>query len=150
MIFRHHNPGKGAALTRIRIKNLKTGQVLEQSIKSGDRVKPAQLDNRKMQYLYSDAEGFHFMDTDNYEQFSLQHIDIQVIPYLLENNVVFSISVFFRGKAISVEPDTFVGLSVKETPPGIRGNGDRGILSRLRWKQVLWLMFLSISMKVMF
>ena len=123
--FSHYNPGKGAAFTRIKIKNLKTGQVLEQNVKSGEKVKPANLDQRKMQYLYNDAEGYHFMDTENYEQFSLQKEDLEeTIPYLLENAVVSVL--FFQGKAISVELDTFVQLAVKETPPGIRGNTATG------------------------
>ena len=62
--FQHVNPGKGAAFTRTKVKNLRTGQVVENNIKSGDKLEKPDVEERNMQFLYADADGCHFMDTD--------------------------------------------------------------------------------------
>lgn len=123
--FQHVNPGKGAAFTRTKIRNMRTGQVLEQNIKSGDKVAKPDVEEREMQYLYRDAEGFHFMDTVSYEQIALQSEDVgDVVNYLVENNNIQVI--FFQGKAISVDAPNHVELTVVETQPGIRGDTATG------------------------
>lgn len=123
--FQHVNPGKGAAFTRTKIRNMRTGQVLEQNIKSGDKVGVPDCEERKMQYLYSDKDGFHFMDTGNYEQISLQDADVGDYKlYFLENAEVKIL--FYQGKPIGIDVDTFVELKVIETQPGIRGDTATG------------------------
>lgn len=123
--FQHVNPGKGAAFTRTKMRNLRTGQVVENNIRSGDKVAKPDTDDRKMQYLYRDSEGFHFMDTSNYEQISLSEESIgETKDYLLENSVIQVL--FYQGKPLTVETDTFVEMKVKETQPGIRGDTATG------------------------
>lgn len=123
--FQHVNPGKGAAFTRTKIRNLRTGQVLEQNIKSGDKLAKPDLDDRKMQFLYKNAEGFHFMDTASFEQISLEIDQVgDTKYYLLENSTIDVL--FYQGKPVSIETDTFVELKVTETQPGIRGDTATG------------------------
>jgi elongation factor P len=119
--FQHVSPGKGAAFTRVKTRNLRTGQVLENNIKSGDKVGKPNLDDRTMQYLYKDGDGFHFMDTTNYEQFTLAPEDVgEASNFLLENMNIDVL--FYHGRPITVEVPTFVELRVVETQPGIRGD----------------------------
>ncbi len=123
--FQHVNPGKGAAFTRVKIRNLRTGQMLEPNIKSGDKVGKPDCEERKMQFLYADGEGFHFMDTVNFEQIYLQEADVaETKNYLLENSIVKIL--FFNAKPIGIETETFVELKVVETQPGIRGDTATG------------------------
>jgi elongation factor P len=123
--FQHVNPGKGAAFTRTKMRNLRSGQVVENNIRSGDKVAKPDTDDRRMQYLYRDAEGFHFMDTANYEQIQLSNEAIgDTKDFLLENSVIQVL--FYQGKPLTVETDTFVELKVVETQPGIRGDTATG------------------------
>ena len=123
--FQHVNPGKGAAFTRTKVKNMRTGQVVENNIKSGDKLEKPDVEERNMQFLYADADGGHFMDTANYEQISLSHGEIgDTKNYLIENSVIKVI--FFNGRPIGVETDIFVELKVAETTAGVRGDTATG------------------------
>jgi len=123
--FQHVNPGKGASFTRTKIKNLRTGQVIEHNIKSGDKLAKPDCEERQMQFLYTDSAGFHFMDTANYEQVSLTKEEIGDVKFFLIENGVIKV-LFYQGRPIGVETDTFVELRVKETQPGIRGDTATG------------------------
>lgn len=123
--FQHVSPGKGAAFTRTKVKNLRTGQVVEHNIKSGDKLEKPDVEERSMQFLYNDADGYHFMDTANYEQISLTNLEVgDTKNYLVENSVIKVI--FFNSKPIDVETETFVELKVVETAPGVRGDTATG------------------------
>ncbi len=123
--FQHVSPGKGAAFTRTKVKNLRTGQVVEHNIKSGDKLEKPDVEERSMQFLYNDADGYHFMDTANYEQISLTNLEVgDTKNYLVENSVIKVI--FFNSKPIDVETETFVELKVVETAPGVRGDTASG------------------------
>ncbi|APJ03725.1 elongation factor P [Silvanigrella aquatica] len=123
--FQHVNPGKGAAFTRTKFKNLRTGQVVEHNIKSGDKLEKPDVEERNMQFLYNDADGYNFMDTANFEQISLTNLEVgETKNYLVENSVIKV--VFFNGKPIGVETETFVELKVVETAPGVRGDTATG------------------------
>jgi elongation factor P len=123
--FQHVSPGKGAAFTRTKVKNLRTGQVVEQNIKSGDKLEKPDVEERNMQFLYKDTEGYNFMDTANFEQISLSNDEVaDTKNYLIENSVIKV--VFFNGKPIGVETDTFVELKVVETTLGVRGDTATG------------------------
>ena len=123
--FQHVNPGKGAAFTRVKVRNLKTQQVLELSFKSGEKIEKPDVDERTMQFLYNDADSYYFMDTKDYEQVSLTQDEVGDSKYFLIENGIVSI-VFFNSKPIGIETGTFVELKVKETPPGIKGNTATG------------------------
>jgi len=127
--FQHVSPGKGSAFTRVKIRNLKTGSVLEPTIKSGDKVGKPNLDERNVSFLYKDSQGFTFMDTTNYDQFTLSKEDVGDNElYLLDNSEVKVL--FYEGRAISVEVPTFVELTVKETDPAQKGDTVQGALKK--------------------
>ena len=66
--FQHVSPGKGSAFTRTKLKNLLNGNVIERTFKSGEKIPAANVDNKEMQFLYKDASGYNFMNTENFEQ----------------------------------------------------------------------------------
>ncbi|MEA5004598.1 MAG: elongation factor P [Christensenella sp.] len=119
--FQHVKPGKGAAFVRTKIKNVVTGSVLEKTFNPTEKFPPARVDRKEMQYLYSDGELYHFMDTETYEQLPLNFEMVEgALPYMTENmNVTIK---FFKGAAFSVEPPNFVELEVTETEPGFKGD----------------------------
>ncbi len=119
--FQHVKPGKGAAFVRTKIKNVQTGSVLEKSYNPNDKFENAHIDKKEMEYLYSDGELYHFMDTETYEQLPLNFDKVEdSLPYMKENMRV-TIK-FFKGEAFSVEPPNFVVLEVTETEPGFKGD----------------------------
>ena len=118
--FQFVKPGKGTAFTRTKIRNLISGAVLEHTYKSGEKLKPADTEDREMQFLYSDGD-FHFMDNNNYEQVSLEsNVVGEAVNYLTENMMI-EVS-FFKGRSIGLSLPNFVVLEVIETAPGEKGN----------------------------
>ncbi|HAW59851.1 MAG TPA: elongation factor P [Actinobacteria bacterium] len=119
--FQHVKPGKGQAFVRTKLKNLKTGAVLDRTFRAGEKVELARLDHRKMQHLYSDGSHYVFMDSETYEQLSLDHEQLgDSVNYLKEGMLVEIL--MYEGKAIGVETPIFVELEVVSTPPGIKGD----------------------------
>ena len=118
--FQFVKPGKGTAFTRTKIRNLISGAVLDHTYKSGEKLKPADTEDREMQFLYSDGD-FHFMDNNNYEQVSLESSIVgEAVNYLTENMMI-EVS-FFKGRSIGLSLPNFVVLEVTETAPGEKGN----------------------------
>ena len=118
--FQFVKPGKGTAFTRTKIRNLISGAVLDHTYKSGEKLKPADIEDREMQFLYSDGD-FHFMDNNNYEQVSLESDVVgEAVNYLTENMMI-EVS-FFKGRSIGLSLPNFVVLEVIETAPGEKGN----------------------------
>ena len=123
--FQHVKPGKGGAFVRTKLKNLETGQVLEQTFRSGAKVGKPDLEQKYMQYLYQDGEQYVFMENDTYDQIFLQQGYIaDAIPYLLPNLEIEVL--FFQGRPIGVELPTSVVLTVTETEPGLKGDTATG------------------------
>ena len=119
--FQHVKPGKGAAFVRTKIKNVQTGNVLEKSYNPTEKFENAHIEKKEMEYLYSDGELYHFMDTETYEQLPLNLNKVEdALPYIKENMRVTM--KFFKGEAFSVEPPNFVELKVAETEPGFKGD----------------------------
>ncbi|MCD8372256.1 MAG: elongation factor P [Clostridia bacterium] len=120
--FQHVKPGKGAAFVRATIKNVVTGQVLSDiTFNPTAKLETAQVETRKMEYLYTDGEFYTFMDPDSYEQISLNHDQVEeALKYIKENDVVTV--KFLSGEAFSVEPENFVNLKIIECEPGVKGN----------------------------
>lgn len=118
--FQFVKPGKGTAFTRTKIRNLISGAVLDHTYKSGEKLKPADTEDREMQFLYSDGD-FHFLDNNNYEQVSLESSVVgEAVNYLTENMMI-EVS-FFKGRSIGLSLPNFVVLEVIETAPGEKGN----------------------------
>ena len=119
--FQFVKPGKGNAFTRCKIKNMLTGAVLDKTYKSGEKLKPATMEERTMQYLYRDEGGFHFMDQQSYEQIALTEAEVgDDANYLLENANLQVLT--FNARPVSISLPNFVELEVVETDPGVRGD----------------------------
>ena len=118
--FQFVKPGKGTAFTRTKIRNMITGAVLDRTYKSGEKLKPADTEDREMQYLYNDGD-FHFMDNNNYEQVSLDSNAVGDAANYLTENMLIEVG-FFKGRSIGISLPNFVVLVVTETAPGEKGN----------------------------
>ena len=118
--FQFVKPGKGTAFTRTKIRNMITGAVLDRTYKSGEKLKPADTEDREMQYLYNDGD-FHFMDNNNYEQVSLDSNAVGDAANYLTENMLIEVG-FFKGRSIGISLPNFVVLEVIETAPGEKGN----------------------------
>ena len=118
--FQFVKPGKGTAFTRTKIRNMITGAVLDRTYKSGEKLKPADTEDREMQYLYNDGD-FHFMDNNNYEQVSLDSNAVGDAANYLTENMLIEVG-FFKGRSIGISLPNFVVLDVTETAPGEKGN----------------------------
>lgn len=118
--YEHVSPGKGQAFIRIKIKHLKTGRVLEKTIKSNDSCEKAILEPQKVQYLYRDEE-LHFMNNETYEQFSLPAEALMGKDLFLKDNTDITL-LFHNGEPIDVEIPLFMELKIVETEPGVRGD----------------------------
>ncbi len=119
--FQHVKPGKGAAFVRAKLKNLKSGAVVERTFNAGEKLPRAHLERREMQYLYQSDELYTFMDTEDYEQLSLSKEQIgDGVKYLKENMLVNIL--FFQGQTFGVDLPNSVELKVVETEPGVRGD----------------------------
>ncbi len=123
--FLHVKPGKGAAFVRTKLKNVKTGQVLERTFRAGEKVTRAHIETREMQYLYSSGDDYVFMDTGTYEQVTMSRDVLGENVYYLKDNMNVLVQ-FYEGKAIGVELPTYVELAVVETEPGVRGDTATG------------------------
>ncbi|NLS75983.1 MAG: elongation factor P [Chloroflexi bacterium] len=123
--YQHHKPGRGNAIIRTKLRNLRTGATIERNFLSGDRVQDVRLDTREVQYLYNDGHIYYFMDTGNYEQPALNSELLEdVIPYLKENNLLELVS--YEGEALGVELPITVDLEVTMTEPGFKGDTASG------------------------
>ncbi len=119
--FQHVKPGKGGAFVRTKMKNLKTGAVLEHTFRSGDKVNKPDLEEREMQFMYKTGNQYHFMDTGSYEQIYLdeEHVG-DYGNYLIENLSVKIL--FYRGEPIGIDLPIFIVLRIVESEPGVRGD----------------------------
>lgn len=118
-------PGKGQAFNRVRIRNLKTGRVIEKTFKSGDSVEAADIFDQEMQYLYNDGEFFHFMVPDTFEQHAADaNVVGDAAQWLKEEDTV--VMRLWNGTPLAVDPPNFVELTITETDPGVRGDTSSG------------------------
>jgi elongation factor P len=123
--FQHVKPGKGGAFIRTKLKSLVTGNVIDRTFRSGEKVQTPALDERMMQYLYQEEDKYHFMDTETYEQLVLTEDQLGDDSSFLQENVEVKI-VFHNGQPIGLELPTFVELKIVHTAPGIRGDTASG------------------------
>lgn len=123
--FQHVKPGKGAAFVRTKLKNIKNGGVIEKTFRPTEKFPQARIDRIDMQYLYSDGDLFHFMDTNTYEQIALNSDDIgDALKFVKENEMVKICS--HNGNVFAVEPPLFVELQITDTEPGFKGDTATG------------------------
>ena len=123
--FQHVKPGKGSAFVRSRLKNVKTGYVIEKTFRAGEKLPRAHIDYREMQYLYSSGDENYFMDTSTYEQLVLSNETLGDAKKYLKENMVIGVQMY-EGSPIGVELPNFVELAVVDTDPGLRGDTATG------------------------
>lgn len=119
--YQHHKPGKGAAVVRTKLKNVKTGAVLDKTFRADEKVELARLDKREMQYLYSDENGYIFMDTESYEQTTVAKDFVGDAADFMKENQMVGIT-FYQSSPIGIELPTAVDLEITHTDPGLQGD----------------------------
>ena len=119
--FQHVKPGKGGAFVRTKLKNVRTGAVLERTYRADEKLEQAVIDKREMQYLYLDGDSFVFMDTTDYEQMNAQRASLGTAAQFLKegNSVVLQM---YKGDIVGVDLPASVDLTVTETEPGLQGD----------------------------
>jgi elongation factor P len=118
-------PGKGQAFNRVKIRNLKTGRVIERTFKSGDTLEGADVVDVEMQYLYTDGQQWHFMVADTYEQYSADLPAVGDAAKWLREQDVCTVTLW-NDVPLSVTPPNFVVLKIVDTDPGVRGDTSGG------------------------
>lgn len=123
--FQHVKPGKGAAFVRSKLRNLRTGAIQEKTFRAGEKVGKAQIDNRRMQYLYANGDQHVFMDNESYDQLELPEGQIEYELKFLKENMDVSI-MMYGTETLGVELPNTVELKVTATEPGIKGDTTSG------------------------
>jgi len=123
--FQHVKPGKGAAFVRTKLKNLRSGGIIERTFRPTEKMPRAHIDRKDLQYLYRDGDIYHFMDTENYEQTAISASDIgDSLKFVKENEMVKILS--HEGSVFGIEPPLFVVLEITDTEPGYKGDTATG------------------------
>lgn len=119
--FQHVKPGKGGAFVRTKLKSLKSGNVIDRTFRSGEKVAKPDVEEKKMQFLYEADGSYHFMDVESYEQcqFTKEQIG-EGVGFLKEETIVDVL--FHNQKAVGVELPNFIEIEIAETDPGLRGD----------------------------
>ena len=123
--FEFSKPGKGQALYRCKLKNMLTGYTMDRTYRSGDKFEPANLNEVKMQFLYKDGDGYHFMNMTTYEQIDMTEEQVGEAKNFLKENMEVSL-LFFDETPISIDVPNFVELEVVDAPPGVKGDTATG------------------------
>ncbi len=123
--FQHVKPGKGAAFVRSKLKNLRTGAIVDKTFRAGEKMGRAHLERKEMEYLYRDGDSFHVMDVETYEQLALSAGQVgDGIKFLKEND---KLQILMHGEEIiGVDVPLTVVLEIAETEPGIKGDTASG------------------------
>ncbi len=118
-------PGKGQAFNRVKLRNLRSGRVVERTFKSGDSVEAADVVDMDMQFLYNDGEFWHFMEPSSYEQYAADENAVGEAAKWLKGQEDCIVTLW-NGAPLSVTPPNFVILTIAETDPGVRGDTATG------------------------
>ncbi len=119
--YQHVKPGKGQAFARIKLKNLRTGNVMERTYKVGEKLELADFEEREMEYIYNDGDFYYFMDTKTYEQVGIAAQSLGDKAKFLKENTPVMVQ-FYKGEAISVKLPKSIVLKVVDTEPGFKGD----------------------------
>lgn len=119
--FMHVKPGKGAAFVRSKLRNLRTGNVLDYTFRAGEKIEQAQVDKNEMQYLYVDGDSHVFMNTNNYEQIEIPANQIQQELKFLVEGMMANV-VFFGNEILGVSLQDKIVLEVTECDPAVKGD----------------------------
>lgn len=119
--FQHVKPGKGGAFVRTKLKNIETGQVVENTLRENDKFDVIRLEKRNTQFLYREGNIFWFMDNETFEQISAEESLLEDKIQWLKENMECGL-LFAEGKIVDVEIPLFLELEVTETEPGVKGD----------------------------
>lgn len=123
--FQHVKPGKGPAFVRTKLKNVVNGKVVEKTFNAGLKIETANVDKRDMQYLYHDGDGFVFMDTQSYDQITInENVVGDSVNFMLENQS--AIVAIYENEPLYVELPANVELVIEYTEPGLQGDRSSG------------------------
>ncbi len=123
--FQHVKPGKGGAFVRTKIKNLLTGRTVERTFRSGEKVGEADVEERRMQFLYVDGENLVFMDTDTYDQIPISQENVGEARKFLKENTEVDI-LFWKDRPINIELPAFIEAVISRCDPGVKGDTATG------------------------
>ncbi|MGZ3495952.1 MAG: elongation factor P [Vulcanimicrobiaceae bacterium] len=123
--FLHVKPGKGSAFVRTRLKNVRTGATVERTFRAGEKLERATVDNRQMSMLYNDDDGYHLMDSETFENVTIQRDLIGDPADFLKDGMVVDVQ-FHDGVPIGIDLPAHVELRVDETDPGFKGDTATG------------------------
>jgi elongation factor P len=123
--FQHVKMGRGGAIIRTKLKSLRTGSVLEDTFRSGEKFETPQLEEKAMQYLYAEGDMHYFMDTETFEQVPLTAAQLGDVKKFLKENMTVKV-LDYKGEPLTVELSTFVELIVAKTDPGFKGDTASG------------------------
>lgn len=124
--FLHVKPGKGGAFVRTKLKNVRSGKVVDNTFRAGEKVETARIERRPHQFLYADDLGLHFMNMETYEQFSLPAEQVEGREYIIEGGVVDILFYAEKEEPLNVELPGKVDVKVVRTDPGLRGDTATG------------------------
>jgi elongation factor P len=125
--FQHHKPGKGGAVMRTKLKNVASGAVVERTFRADEKVDQAVVDKREMSYLYHDGTHYVFMDSQSYEQLSVEEDEIGENKNWLTEGQVATLSLY-EGRPVAVELPASVELKIEHTDPGVKGDRVSGAM----------------------
>lgn len=118
-------PGKGQAFNRIKMKNMKSGRVIERTYKSGEKIDLADVEEKEMRFLYKEQDSAVFMDDKTFDQLTISNELLSSNGQWLMEEALFHI-VFYKGEPIEIVPPTFMEMVITETSPGVRGDTASG------------------------
>lgn len=119
--YQHHKPGKGGAIVRSKMRNVKKDTVIEKTFRAGEPLEDVMVESREMQLLYPEDDHYVFMDNETFEQYQVSSDLVGDSSKYLKNEMVCTLSLY-EEEIINVEPPMFVDLEIVETDPGVRGD----------------------------
>lgn len=123
--FQHVKMGRGGAIVRTKMKNLRTGSIIEDTFKGGEKLETPNLEEKSMQFLYAQENMYYFMDMESYEQFPLSIEQLGESKKFLKENMQVKV-LYYSNSPIAVETPIFVELKITKTDPGIKGDTASG------------------------
>ena len=121
MEFMHVKPGKGGAFVKTKLRDLRSGAIIDFTFNAAEKIEKAMIDKIEMQYLYDTGDALVFMDNETYEQIPLNKDQVEDALMFITENMNCTIQ-FYKGEAFSVEPPNFVELTITECEPGLQGD----------------------------
>jgi len=121
----HIKPGKGSAIARLRLRNLKNDRIQEKTFRGDQTVERAYVEEKKLQYLYNSQDTYHFMNQDNFEEVTIPQNSLEDKKGFLKDNLTLS-GYFYNDEILNINLPNFIVFEIRHTEPGIRGDTAKG------------------------